>query len=121
MLLVYTVLLYTYKALHECAAPYICELIELYVPRRSLRSRSRCMLDVPKIKTKKYGARQFSYAAAILFSPPISGAYGIDTIFTNSTSVKSGLIMDNISDHLPILCISDISFKRTQIPIREKS
>ena len=44
----------------------------------------------------------------------------IDTIFTNSTSMKSGLIMDDISDHLPILCISDISFKRTQLPIQEK-
>ena len=39
----------------------------------------------------------------------------IDTIFTNSISV-----MDDISDHLPIFCISDISLKRTQIPIREK-
>ena len=68
MRIMYTVLLYTYKALHECAPPYICELIELYVPRRSLRSSSRCMLDVPKIRTKKYRARQFSYATAILWN-----------------------------------------------------
>ena len=26
------------------------------------------MLDVPKIRTKKYGARQFSYAATILWN-----------------------------------------------------
>ena len=55
----YTVLFYTFKTLHKCAPPYICELIKLYVA-------SLYMLDVAKIRTKKYGARQFSYAAAIL-------------------------------------------------------
>ena len=43
----------------------------------------------------------------------------IDTIFTNSTSVK--VASYNISDHLPIFCISDIYFKRTQYKREKKS
>ena len=47
---------------------YICEIISIYKLRRSLRSSSQCMLDVPKIKTKKYGARQSSHAVATLWN-----------------------------------------------------
>ena len=38
---------------------------EMYEPRRTLRSLSQCLLDVPKIRTHNYGARQCLYAAVI--------------------------------------------------------
>ena len=38
---------------------YICDMVTKYRPRRQLRSSDRCMLVVPKIKTKGYGAQIF--------------------------------------------------------------
>ena len=34
----YKLLLYTYKALHDLAPGYLCELVVPYIPRRVLRS-----------------------------------------------------------------------------------
>ena len=43
----------TYKALN-CQAPiYITELLTLYKPKRSLRSASQKMLEVPKSNTRR--------------------------------------------------------------------
>ena len=52
----YKMLLYTYKAFYEHAPPYICDMITKYKPRRQLISSDKCMLVVPKIRTKEYGA-----------------------------------------------------------------
>ena len=43
----YKLLLYTYKALHELAPGYLCELVVPYVPRRVLRSAELNLLTVP--------------------------------------------------------------------------
>ena len=40
MRVVYTVLFYAYKLLHDNAPPYICEIIEMYKTTRSLKSNS---------------------------------------------------------------------------------
>ena len=42
----------TYKALNCQAPSYINELLTLYKPKRSLRSASQKMLEVPKSDTK---------------------------------------------------------------------
>ena len=47
----------------------------------TLRSSSKCMLVVPKIRTKGYGARSFSYAAAVLWNDLC------DDDFTGSDSI----------------------------------
>ena len=44
MRIMYTVFLYTYKVLDECALQHICEIIEMHKPRTSLRASSQCML-----------------------------------------------------------------------------
>ena len=36
-----TILFYIYKALYD--HPYVCEIVEFYMPKRSLRSSSQCM------------------------------------------------------------------------------
>ena len=64
----YKMLLYTYKAFYDHAPPYICDMITKYKPRRQLRSSDKCMLVVPKIRTKGYGARSFLYASATLLN-----------------------------------------------------
>ena len=60
--------LMTYKALNCQAPSYMTELLTLYKPKRSLRSASQKMLEVPKSNTKSYGDRCFSVAAAKLLN-----------------------------------------------------
>ena len=48
----FNILLMTYKALNCQAPSYINELLTLYKPKRSLRSASQKMLEVPKSDTK---------------------------------------------------------------------
>ena len=56
----YKLLLYTYKALHDLAPGYLCELVVPYVPRRVLRSAELNLLTVPP------GSRGFARASANL-------------------------------------------------------
>ena len=53
----YKLLLYTYKALHDLAPGYVCELVVPYVPRRVLRSAELNLLTVPPGKPGKYGSQ----------------------------------------------------------------
>ena len=62
----YKLLLYTYKALHDLAPGYLCELVVPYVPRRVLRSAELNLLTVPPGKPGKYGFRSFARASANL-------------------------------------------------------
>ena len=52
----YKLLRYTYKALHDLAPGYLCELVVPYVPRRVLRSEELNLLTAPPGKPGKYGS-----------------------------------------------------------------
>ena len=60
----YKLLLYRYKALHDLAPGYLCELVVPYVLRRILRSAELNLLTVPPGKPGKYGSRSFARASA---------------------------------------------------------
>ena len=64
----YKLLLYTYKALHDLAPGYLCELVMPYVPRRVLRSAELNLLTVPPGKPGKYGSRSFAITSANLWN-----------------------------------------------------
>ena len=64
----YKVLLYTYKALNGLAPQYISDLVQTYVPARSLRSASQSLLQVPKFRTATYGTRSFRVSAPQLWN-----------------------------------------------------
>ena len=64
----YKMLLYTYKALHDLAPGYLCELVVPYVPLRVLRSAELNLLTVPPGKPGKYGSRSFARASANLWN-----------------------------------------------------
>ena len=64
----YKVLLYTFKALHGSAPPYICNLVKRHTPSRALRSSSQDLLMKPKSNTNTYGDRSFRVAAATLWN-----------------------------------------------------
>ena len=60
----YKMLLLTYKALNDMAPVFISDLVNRYVPTRSLRSSSKNLLEVLRPSTKFYGARSYVVAAA---------------------------------------------------------
>ena len=57
----FKVLLLTYKALH--APTYLCVLVLLHIPTRTLRSQNAGLLTVPSISKQTAGGRAFSYRA----------------------------------------------------------
>lgn len=64
----FKILLLTFKALNNAAPLYLCELVEPYVPSRSLRSSSLNLLTKGSFKLKTYGRRAFSNAAPELWN-----------------------------------------------------
>ncbi len=61
--ILFKILVVTCKAPHGLAPKYISDLVEPYVPSRSLGSSTKQLLVVPKHKTQSYGARAFSIFA----------------------------------------------------------
>ena len=62
--IVYKIAILTYNCLNDIDAPkYLKDMIEVYVPSRTLRSCKQSLLVVPKKNLKTYGERSFSYAA----------------------------------------------------------
>ncbi len=66
------VLILTYKAVHGLAPEYICSLITVSTPSRSLRSACSRTLYQPRCKLKTMGGRSFSCIAPRLWNylPP---------------------------------------------------
>ena len=63
----YKILLLTWKIVHKMAPVYMEELLNLYIPQRSLRSSCQGLFNVPKTRVQ-YGDRAFSVAAPVLWN-----------------------------------------------------
>ena len=63
----YKILLITYKAINGLAPNYISSLLELYRPKRTLRSASYILLEIPKSKSK-FSEKAFSIVAPRLWN-----------------------------------------------------
>ena len=55
--------MFTFKALNGLAPQYLIDQLHLYTPSRALRLADQSLLEVPRIRTKKSGARAFAHAA----------------------------------------------------------
>ena len=66
--IVFKILVTTYKALNGLAPGYITDLLDRYVPMRSLRSSNQLLLKVPSTNTVSFGDRAFSVAAPKLWN-----------------------------------------------------
>ncbi len=64
----FKVLCTTYKALNNLAPQYLMDQLENYTPGRALRSADKQLLSIPKIRTQKFGARSFKFAAPTLYN-----------------------------------------------------
>ena len=63
----FKILTHTYKALHGQAPKYI-DMLNVYQPRRTLRSMDSVTLEVPRARTVTYGFRKFQCSAAKLWN-----------------------------------------------------
>ena len=63
----FKLLVFTYKAMHNGAPVYLCELVCPYQPTRTLRSANNNMLEVKRTRTKA-GDCSFAVAAASLWN-----------------------------------------------------
>ncbi len=64
----FKILLFVYKSLHNLAPVYLSELLHLYTPSRSLRSRDQALLVVPRVRLKRRGERAFAVAGPRLWN-----------------------------------------------------
>ena len=64
----YKILLLTFKAIHNQTPAYISDLLQPYIPTRTLRSSTKKLLTSTTYKTITYGGRAFSYAAPKLWN-----------------------------------------------------
>ena len=65
----FKILSLTYKALHNQAPEYVTNMLDVYTPRRCLRSASGAtLLVIPASRTNKYGDRCFRTAAPVLWN-----------------------------------------------------
>ena len=64
----FKILLLTYKAFNRLSPLYLQDLIVLYIPKRTLRSKSAGLLVVPRIHKSRLGGRAFNYQAALLWN-----------------------------------------------------
>lgn len=64
----FKILLLVYKALHGLAPVYLRDLLQEYVPSRSLRSSDDCLLRIPRSRLVSCGDRSFSCVAPRLWN-----------------------------------------------------
>jgi len=64
----FKVLVLTFRAFHGTGPQYLRDLVTPYEAPRVLRSQTKKLLTVPYVRTKTFGHRMFSYAAASLWN-----------------------------------------------------
>ena len=90
--IIFKTLLLTFKCLHNMAPAYLCELISRYKPRRTLRSSTLTLLEVPPLpRTVSYGAWTFAAQAPSLWNELPESIRSIDSISHFKRSVKTHL------------------------------
>ncbi len=89
--IVFKVLLFTYRTIHGSAPEYLSDLITPYKPQRCLRSSSRSLLTVPKMRLKSYGEQAFVYAAAKEWNELPDEVKSCDSLNSFKTMLKTYL------------------------------
>uniref|UniRef100_A0A3P9I249 Reverse transcriptase domain-containing protein n=1 Tax=Oryzias latipes TaxID=8090 RepID=A0A3P9I249_ORYLA len=84
----FKLLLFTFKALHNLAPPYLSDLVHVKTPSRSLRSSSSVQLSVPPARLVTMGRRAFSCSAPKLWNSLPPDLHNIDSLPTFRSNSK---------------------------------
>ena len=85
----YKILLLTYRANNNISPAYIQQLITPYVPVRKLRSEDMCLLNVPSSRLQRFGGRNFSRAASVMWNNLPDNARKASHLVTSKTNLKT--------------------------------
>jgi len=64
----FKILVITYQCYYQTAPAYLTELVQKYIPSRTLRSCDLQQLVIPRMNLKSFGERSFSYCAPTLWN-----------------------------------------------------
>uniref|UniRef100_A0A8C6LBK5 Reverse transcriptase domain-containing protein n=1 Tax=Nothobranchius furzeri TaxID=105023 RepID=A0A8C6LBK5_NOTFU len=87
----FKILLYTFKAIHNLAPPYLSDLLHPSTSTRSLRSSSSIHLSVPPFRLVTMGSRAFSRSAPQLWNSLPPDLRNIDSLTLFKTRLKTHL------------------------------
>ena len=86
------ILTLSFKSLHDATFPsYLKDMIEIYQPGRSLRSKNKNILKKPKTKLKTFGDRSFYYSAPDLWNGLPERISNAPSVFSFRKNVKTWL------------------------------
>ena len=91
LLLVFKILLITYKAHNNLAPSYIRDLLTPYIPSHQLRLSSKNLLVIPYFNLKTYGAKSFSIAAPTLWNTSPSDIMNSSSVSDFKNKLKTFL------------------------------
>ena len=90
--IMYKINLLTFKCLHDLAPAYLTELINVYKPKRTLRSSSKAVkLETLTFNTKTYGFRSFSVHAPHLWNDLPENIRSVHNLSTFKSYLKTHL------------------------------
>ena len=92
----FKLLVFTYKAMHNDAPVYLCELVCPYQPTRTLRSANNDMLEVKRTRTKA-GDCSFAIAAASLWNNLPTVIKTCDNLTSYKHLLKTNFFVSHIS------------------------
>ena len=78
----------------------MASLLDLYVPRRDLRSAGRHLLEVPQARLEKYGGRSFSSAAPALWNKLPETIKTADSVEVFKKRLKTNLFRQAFPNNL---------------------
>ncbi|XP_029923297.1 uncharacterized protein LOC115370421 [Myripristis murdjan] len=87
----FKVLLFTFKAIHNLAPPYLSDLLHVPTPSRALRSSSSIHLSVPSARLTTMGSRAFSRSAPRLWNSLPPQLRNIDSFTHFKSQLKTHL------------------------------
>jgi hypothetical protein len=87
----FKILVYTYKSLNQLAPEYLCDMVNIYKPTRSLRSETKGALILPHSKTVFYGNAQFNVVSAKLWNKLPGNVIQSPSLMTFRKALKTHL------------------------------
>ena len=93
----FKLLVLVFKCFHGSAPGYLQELIQLYEPKRNLRSQSKNLLVKSRVNTKMFGDRAFQNIAPDLWNSLPQYLREIDNLDSFKTQLKTHLFLQHVS------------------------
>ena len=93
-LIIFKVLLITFKIVHGLCPAYLSSLLQQYHPQRSQRSSSKLLFTVPTVNSVTYGERAFSFFAPISWNSLVGSVKNTTSLLSFKFALKTFLFRE---------------------------